>query len=182
VLPLVLTTGAQLIELGVRPRAGERLLITGALGSVGRAAVYVARQHGAYVIAGVRGKQVTAAQALGADEVLAVDDKAAVENLGQVDAIADNVGGEVIGQLLPHLKTGGVLATVVGKPKVAEGYDLRVEAVWAQPDAARLAALAQDVARGAFAIPISKRLKLSDIRHGQELAEKGAGGKILLTP
>ncbi len=35
---------------------------------------------------------------------------------------------------------------------------------------------------GAFTIPISKRLKLSEIRQAQELAEKGASGKVVLTP
>jgi len=33
-----------------------------------------------------------------------------------------------------------------------------------------------------FSIPISKRLKFSQIREGQQLAEKGGIGKILLTP
>ncbi len=67
VLPLVLQTGAQLIERGVTPRSGERLLITGALGSVGRTAVHVAKQHGAYVIAGVRASQRSEAEKLGVD-------------------------------------------------------------------------------------------------------------------
>lgn len=52
-LPLILLTGAQLIELGVKPSPGETVLVTGALGSVGRTAVYLAKQHGARVIAGV---------------------------------------------------------------------------------------------------------------------------------
>ena len=55
-LPLVVTTGAQLIE-HIRPKRGNTLLVTGALGNVGRTAVYVAKQEGARVIAGVRGKQ-----------------------------------------------------------------------------------------------------------------------------
>ena len=56
-LPLVVLTGAQLIEKGIRPRSGETVLITGAVGGVGRTAVHVARQHGAHVIAGVRSTQ-----------------------------------------------------------------------------------------------------------------------------
>jgi pyrrolidone-carboxylate peptidase len=39
VLPLVLLTGAQVIELGIRPRSGETILVTGAIGGVGRTAV-----------------------------------------------------------------------------------------------------------------------------------------------
>jgi NADPH:quinone reductase-like Zn-dependent oxidoreductase len=41
-LPLVVTTGAQLIQ-HIRPKRGDLVLVTGALGSVGRSAVYMAK-------------------------------------------------------------------------------------------------------------------------------------------
>ncbi|HWF46168.1 MAG TPA: NADP-dependent oxidoreductase, partial [Bryobacteraceae bacterium] len=74
-LPLVTTTGAQLIEEGVAPKSGQVVLVTGAAGGVGRTAVHVAKQHGAIVIAGVRKSQKSAAAALGADKVVALDDE-----------------------------------------------------------------------------------------------------------
>ena len=52
-LPLVTTTGAQLID-SIRPERGTTILVTGAFGNVGRTAVYVAKQRGARVIAAVR--------------------------------------------------------------------------------------------------------------------------------
>jgi NADPH:quinone reductase-like Zn-dependent oxidoreductase len=51
--PLVATTGDQLAGHLVLKR-GDKALVTGALGGVGRTAVYVAKQRGAHVIAGVR--------------------------------------------------------------------------------------------------------------------------------
>ena len=180
VLPLVLETGTQLIELGVRPRAGERVLITGALGSVGRTAVHIAKKHGAYVIAGVRASQRTEAEKLGADEVVAVDED--LGDLKDLDAVADTVGRDVIDRLIPHIRKNGVLATVVGKPESADGRDLQVQEVWAVPDAHRLEQLAQEMASGEFTIPIAKRFTLAEIRKAHELAEKGAAGKVLLTP
>ncbi len=45
-LPLILLTGAQLIEQAVKPPEGSVLLVTGATGSVGRAAVYAAKKRG----------------------------------------------------------------------------------------------------------------------------------------
>jgi NADPH:quinone reductase-like Zn-dependent oxidoreductase len=56
-LPLVTTTGAQLIERAVKPKADQTVLVTGALGGVGRTAVHVTRKHGASVLAGVRAKE-----------------------------------------------------------------------------------------------------------------------------
>jgi len=180
--PLVLQTGAQLIELGVAPRSGARLLITGALGSVGRTAVHTARQHGAYVIAGVRSSQRAEAETLGADEVIAVDDEKQLNSLKELDAVADTVGHDVIDRLIPHIRKNGVLATVVGRPKSADGKDLQVHEVWAQPNAKQLEKLTAELARGELTIPISKRFKLAEIRQAHTVAEKGGGGKIVITP
>jgi NADPH:quinone reductase-like Zn-dependent oxidoreductase len=182
VLPLVLLTGTQLIELGVRPRSGQRVLITGALGSVGRTAFHAARKHGAYVIAGVRASERREAEKLGANEVVAVDEEKGLRDLRELDAVADTVGHEVIDRLIPHIRKNGVLATVVGKPKSAAGRDVQVHEVWAHSDANRLEQLAKEIASGEFTIPIGKRLTLAEIRVAQELAEKGGAGKVLVTP
>ena len=181
-LPLVLLTGAQVIEVGIRPRAGEIILVTGAIGGVGRTAVHVAKQHGAHVIAGVRGSQRAEAERLGADRVIALGDVNEVGSLPELDAVADMVGHDSIDRILLHIRRNGVLATVLGAPPAAEGRDLRVVPIWAQPDSVRLEELGREVARGLFSIPIGKRLRLSQIRESQQLAENGGIGKIVLTP
>ena len=180
--PLVLQTGAQLMEKGIAPQPGQRVLVTGALGSVGRTAVHIAKQRGAYVIAGVRASQRAEAAELKVDEIVAVDNEQDVAGLKELDAVADTVGRDVIDRLLPRIRKNGILATVVGKPKSADSRSLQVNEVWSQPDAKRLRQLAGEIARGAFTIPIAKRLKLAEIRHAHELAEKGVAGKVLLTP
>jgi NADPH:quinone reductase-like Zn-dependent oxidoreductase len=58
VLPLVTTTGAQLIQ-HVQPKRGSTLLVTGALGSVGRTAVYAAKQEGPCHCRGSRAAEET---------------------------------------------------------------------------------------------------------------------------
>ena len=181
-LPLVLLTGSQVIEVGIRPKSGDVILVTGALGGVGRTAVHVAKQHGAHVIAGVRSSQRAEAEGLGVDRVVALSDVNELASLPELDAIADMVGHEIIDRLLPHIRKNGVLATVVGAPASAAGRDIRVVPVWAKPDSTRLAQLGQEVARGVFSIPIGKRFKLSQIREAQQLAENGGIGKVVLTP
>ena len=89
VMPLVTLTGTQLIERGIQPKPVEVVLVTGAAGLVGRTAVYVARLHGAIVIAGVRTAQKQEASSLGADHVIAIDDAAEIASLQELDAIAD---------------------------------------------------------------------------------------------
>jgi len=181
-LPLVTLTGAQLIEQGVKPKSGDRVLVTGAAGGVGRTAVHVSKKHGAYVIAGVRDKQKREAEGLGADEVVALDKDQGIACLKNLDAIADTIDGETIEKLIPTLKRGGVLASVLGKPSGAEKADIRVEPVWAQPDASRLRQLAEDIQKREFKMPISNRFRLSQAAEAQKFAEKGASGKVLLVP
>lgn len=182
-LPLVTTTGAQLIERAVKPTAGQTVLVTGALGSVGRTAVHVAKKHGARVLAGVRASEKKEAAAVGADEVVAIDDEEEIEKLHDLDAIADTVSGTTIERLLKAIREGGVLGSVLGEPPGAKKYNIRVAAFMAQPDASRLYQLAEEAARGEFSIPIDRTLKLAEAAEAHRLAEAHeVKGKIILLP
>jgi NADPH:quinone reductase-like Zn-dependent oxidoreductase len=179
-LPLVLLTGAQLIERAIKVQPGWTVLILGAVGSVGRSAVHVALQHGAKVIAGVHASQMEEAQSLGAQQVISTDDEKQLEKLHDLDAVADTVGGPTAARALKTLKPGGVFGTVLGAPPDANRYNIKVEAFQAQPDASRLYELADDVARGEFTIPIAKTLSLSQIQEAHREAENHPSGKIVL--
>jgi NADPH:quinone reductase-like Zn-dependent oxidoreductase len=182
-LPLALLTGDQLAEAtlaGPKAKPGETVLVTGAAGSVGRAAVWGLKSRGARVLAGVRGKQVDEAKKLGADDVVAIDDDAAIARLPPLDAIADTVSGETIRKLLAKVKPGGRIGSVLGETPGAKERGLTVHAFMAHPDRKRLAELGEAVARGELTIPIEKRFPLPEARAAQELAEKGGVAKVLL--
>jgi NADPH:quinone reductase-like Zn-dependent oxidoreductase len=180
-LPLVTLTGEQLITRGTRIQAGQTVLVTGAVGGVGRSAVWTAKKAGAKVIAGVKKSQVKEAATLGADQVLALDDTAAVEKLGFIDAVADTVGGETGQKLLGKVKQGGVYASVVGPPANAGMHPtIKIEAIQAKPDAAMVRIMAEDAAAGRLVIPIDRMVPLADAGKAQAAAEKGGIGKILL--
>ncbi|MEO6911428.1 MAG: NADP-dependent oxidoreductase, partial [Edaphobacter sp.] len=115
-LPLVTLTGEQLITRGTKIKSGQTVLIAGAVGGVGRSAVWAAKKAGATVIAGVRKRQIEEARGIGADEVIALDDTSAMEKLGLVDAVADTVGGKTAEMLMGKVKRGGVFASVLGAP------------------------------------------------------------------
>jgi NADPH:quinone reductase-like Zn-dependent oxidoreductase len=181
-LPLVVSTGAELMER-IGPQRGDTVLVTGALGGVGRTAVYVALERGARVIVGVRARQKQQAQALKAAQIVALDSDAEIGALPELDAIADTVNGEVIGKLLQKLKRGGALGSVHGRPQAAEGRDVRIEAFMVKPDAMRLARMAEAVRSGELAIPIARKFRLSEAAAAQQLAEAGhVDGKVLLVP
>jgi NADPH:quinone reductase-like Zn-dependent oxidoreductase len=180
-LPLVTLTGEQLISRGAKIQAGQTVLITGAIGGVGRSAVWTAKKAGGKVIAGVKKSQVKEAAGLGADPVLALDDAAAMEKLGFVDAVADTVGGKTGQMLLAKVKQGGVYASVVGPPANAAMHPtVKIEAVQSKPDAATVRSMAEDVAAGKLVIPIDRMVPLAEVANAQAAAEKGGIGKILL--
>jgi NADPH:quinone reductase-like Zn-dependent oxidoreductase len=181
-LPLAGLTGMQLVEDLVRVKEGDVVLVTGALGSVGRVAVFTAKQHGARVLAGVRGSRRKEAEALGADDVVALDEPTALDKLAELDAIADTIDGDLIEKLLPKLKTGGVLGTVLREPNGAKNRQIVVRTMLVHPDAERLGELGDAVASGDFELPVERRYALDDVQNAQRAAERHGVGKIVLVP
>jgi NADPH:quinone reductase-like Zn-dependent oxidoreductase len=180
-LPMVALTGAQLADT-VEPRPGLSVLITGAVGGVGRVAVFVAKTAGAIVWAGIRTGQKAAADALGADHVVAIEDDSGIAALPTFDAICDTVAGETIAKLLPHLKMGGVLGSTLGEPPGATERGIRVTAIRTQRDPGRLSELAQAAAEKRLNMPVQRTFPLEKAADAFRLARQGGVGKVLLLP
>jgi NADPH:quinone reductase-like Zn-dependent oxidoreductase len=180
-LPLVTTTGNQLISEGAAIQTGQTLLVAGAAGGVGRSAVFTAKHRGAFVIAGVLKRQAGEAASIGADQVVATDDESAMDRLPQLDAVADTVDGKTAEKLIAKVKPGGVFASVVGPPQNAGKYpSVKVVPVFSSSNAKVLQFMAEAVRDGQLRIPISRKFPLRDAAEAQAAAEKGASGKILL--
>jgi NADPH:quinone reductase-like Zn-dependent oxidoreductase len=179
-LPLVTTTGNQLLSAtGIK--GGQRVLVVGAAGNVGRSAVFTAKERGATVIAGVLKRQIDETKTVGADQVVATDDDTAIAKLPPVDAVADTVGGRTAEKLIGKVKPGGVYASVVATPQSAAYYpSVKVVQVFSKFDRKTLEFMAGAVRDGKLVIPISQKLPLSEAAEAQAVAEKGGIGKILL--
>ncbi len=181
-IPLIALTGDQLVRRAASLQKGQTILVTGAVGSVGRAAVHTAKKMGAQVIAGVRKKQLEDARGLGVSGVVAIDDGEAIAKLGLVDAIADTVGGEVAAKLVAKVKQGGSFgyASVLPEGAAALHQSVKITRVFAQPDPSTVRAFADDVRDGKFVLPIGRRLPLRDAAEAQVIAERGGVGKVIL--
>ncbi len=123
---LAVPEGVSLIEAGGFPEAyctahdalvtqaglgaGERLLVTGAAGGVGGAAVQIGRTLGAHVVALTRNRRHDdALRALGADEVVGVDDLAGSE---PVDVVLELVGAATLPAALGRVRRRGRVVVV----------------------------------------------------------------------
>jgi NADPH:quinone reductase len=109
-LPEVFTTAhdAVFTQCGLRP--GERLLVHGAAGGVGTAAVQLGRATGAHVVATVRNEENRGAvAALGAVQAI---DPEGFEEHGPFDVILELVGGANMPGNLQALNTGGRIVVI----------------------------------------------------------------------
>ena len=169
--------------------SGRHVLVTGASGGVGGAAVQLAKLRGARVTAvASRADEV---RALGADDVLGRD-AGLTETLGEqaVDVVVDNVAGPAFGELVTLLRRGGryVTSGAIAGPLVS--FDKRTLylrdltligcTAWDEqvfPD------LVSYVERGDLRPPVAATYPLERIADAQrELLAKRHAGKIVLVP
>ncbi len=181
-IPLVVLTGDQLVRLAAQIQSGQTVIVSGALGSVGRAAVHAAIKLGAHVIAGVRKRQLAEATLLGAADVLAIDDDEAIARLANVDSVADTVGNETASKLLAKVKPGGKFgyASVLLEGAAAAHPDVKITRVFAKPDPSKVREFADDIRDGKFVLPIGRRMPLREAGGAQTIAQKGGIAKIIL--
>lgn len=106
--------------------AGERVLVTGASGGVGSAAIQLARRRGARIVAITSKDKASAVKELGCDIVLQRGQNA-VAMLGEnsIDLVVDNVAGAQFGDMSKLLRRGGryVSSGAIGGPIVS--FDMR---------------------------------------------------------
>lgn len=183
-IPLACLTGDQLVRLATKVKTGETILVSGAVGSVGRAALHTAQKLGANVIAGVRTHQMAEAEELNPSGIVAIDDDQAIAKLGKLDAVADTVGHETAVKLLGKIRDGGSFgyASVLPEEARARYPGVEIKRVFGKPDASKVREFADDVRDGKFRMPIGRRLALSEAAEAHRLGEKGGIGKILLLP
>lgn len=197
-LPEVFTTAHDALFTQAALRPGERLLVQGAAGGVGTAAVQLARAVGAHVTASVRNPDSREGVArLGAHEV--IDPEGFVDH-GPFDVVLELVGAPNLGGDLKALQTNGRIVVIgVGAGAKGElnllalmGKRARIMAstLRARPleeKAATARALEREVLplfeRGDLRVVVAEVYALDDVAAAYERFAGGAKlGKILLEP
>jgi len=187
-LPLVGLTAWQAVHEHAALEAGQRILINGASGAVGRYAVQLAAAAGAHVIATGDAEAREHLAALGAAQVVdhtSTDLRSAVET--QVDVLLNlaPVTPEELAELAGLVTDGGVVVnTTVWMPAPSdEARGVRGIDMYVRSDAAQLAGLVDRVDRGELRVDVDERVTLADLPSVHARAASGQlRGKVVVTP
>ena len=94
-LPLAGVSAVQALELHVKAKPGQKVLIHGGAGGIGSFAIQYAKYLGCHVATTVRGSQKEFVRRLGADDVVDFELEKFDTILKEYDGVLDTVGGEV---------------------------------------------------------------------------------------
>lgn len=186
-LPSVALTAWQALFDDGRLEAGQRLLIVGAGGVVGKYAVQLAKRAGVHVIATASPRSIGAVRAAGADEIVdhtSADLLAAVD--GQVDVLLNlaPIDPERFAELVALVRDGGAVVSTtafMATPGDAD-RDVRAATVFVLPNRERLAELVALVDSGELTVEVTRRIPLADLAalHTEAAAGRVAGKVIVL--
>jgi NADPH:quinone reductase-like Zn-dependent oxidoreductase len=197
-VPVPFSTAWHILVNRARLRPGSSLLVVGAAGAIGTAAVQIGRLCGARVFAATsRPAAAKTLQELGADAVFDYRDEGAWEKAVQangghgLDYVLDNGGGASIGRSLAMLAPGGAVL-VVGGVRSDHVPDIDLRGMWrghrsliASGNGSRsdLQAVLGEVARGRLHPVLAGTFPLADAAAAHHLlSSRERTGKIVLTP
>ncbi|HEV2530022.1 MAG TPA: NADP-dependent oxidoreductase [Thermomicrobiales bacterium] len=172
-LPLSGLTGRQAVDmLGVQP--GDRVLVGGALGAVGRAATQYLRELGAVPVAGVRTADLDEGRSV-AGEAIDLTDTMVTATFDAAVAAS----GSTVASTVSHVRPGGKVAGAVMAP---EGInpDVSFLSVMHHDDPKHLQGLADAAGRGEITIPIAATFRLEQLGKAHNALAGGARGKVVL--
>jgi len=183
-VPLAALTAWQGLLKDGRDLAGLHVLVHGAAGGVGSAAVQIAKAKGARVTATASAKNAALVTELGADAVVDYRVMPVSGAAKDVDIVLDCVGDSLGFSLWALIRGAGTLARVAAgrdDPKPAEEAGITVTQVRVQPSAGQLGELAALAEAGAFRPVIAKVLGFAEARAAMELSREGhTVGKIVM--
>ncbi|KJL26044.1 NADP-dependent oxidoreductase [Microbacterium foliorum] len=187
-LPSVALTARQALFDDGGLEAGQRVLIVGAGGVVGKYAIALAKRAGAYVIATASPRSAEAVRAAGADEII---DHTKADVL---DAVTDQVDlllnlapiePDEFTALVRLVRDGGIVVSATAWMPAPDDADCGVRSVvvFVRSDAEKLAELASLVDEGVLALEVTRRIPLTELPalHA-EAAEGRVAGKMIVVP
>ena len=163
-------------------QAGQTILIHGASGAVGSAAVQLAKVRGAKVIASGSSASLERLRSYGADQVFDYKTTPFESVASNLDVVLDTVGGDVQQRSYAVLKPGGYLIAIAQPPSPAEAQKHGVHALFFSTDSSldTLQQLTPLVESGQLKPHVAKTYPLSSASQAwQDITTSHIEGKVV---
>lgn len=182
-IPLSGLTAWQALFDHAKLSTGDRLVVHGAGGGVGTFALQFARCRGIHIIATCSKQKSDLVRELGAEQVIDYARVRFEDEISDVDAVLDTVGGDTLERSWKVIRKGGALVTIVGDApeEEAAAYGVRGISMLVEPNRAQLIEISQLVDQGKVRPIIGGIFPLRDARKAYESGLSGHNqGKIVL--
>jgi len=183
-VPVVAVTAWQMVFELARVSSGQSVLIHGGAGNVGAYLVQLAKRAGAVVITTASAKDTSYARSLGAYGVIDYRAKRFEEQVKEIDAVLDTVGGDTLDCSYGVLKPGGIIVSSAAQPskEKAEQYGVRALFFLVQVTTGRLKRVAELIDAEELKTEVGEVLWLDEARQGHQMLEGAPHrrGKIVI--
>ncbi|HUI86559.1 MAG TPA: NADP-dependent oxidoreductase [Nitrososphaerales archaeon] len=162
---------------------GDRVLIHGAGGGVGSFAVQLAKWKGSHVIATCSKANAGLALELGASEVIDYTKTRFDDEVQEVDAVLDTIGGDILERSWTVLRRGGTLVTIVGDAPEdkAKGFGVNGVSMLVEPNRAQLVQMSRLIDSGKLRPIVSEVFPLPRAKEAYQKGLEGHNrGKLVL--
>ena len=183
-VPVVAVTAWQMVFEFARLSPGQSVLIHGGAGNVGGYLVQLAKRAGAMVITTVSTKDTFYARSLGAYGVIDYRARRFEEQVKEIDAVLDTVGGDTLERSYGVLKRGGIIISSAAPPSKerAEQYGARALFFLVQVTTERLKKITGLIEAEELKTEVGEVLWLDEARQGHQMLEGAPHrrGKIVI--
>jgi len=167
-------------------RSGQTVLIHGAAGGVGSAAVQVAKAAGARVIGTASANNLEFLKSLGADQVVDYRAQKFEDVVKDVDLVLNTANAETNARSIPVVREGGTLVSIVGAADASACAAAKIRCV--RPDRSTGASNADMLARiveladaGKFSVNLDGVYPMADAAKAWEKSREGhTRGKLII--
>ena len=183
-VPVVAATAWQMVFELARLAPRQSVLIQGGAGNVGAYLLQLAKRAGAMVITTASAKDTSYVRSLGAYGLIDYRLRRFEEQVKDIDAVLDTVGGDTLDRSYGVLKRGGILVSSAAQPSQEKAEKHGVSALFflVQVTTDRLKKIAELIDAGELKTEVGEVLWLNEARQGHQMLEGAPHrrGKIVI--
>jgi NADPH:quinone reductase-like Zn-dependent oxidoreductase len=185
-VPIVSETAYRSLHEAAKLQKGQTILIQGAAGGVGSAAVQIAKAAGARVIGTASAGNHEFVRSLGADEVIDYRAQRFEDAVKEVDLVLNTVDSETATRSIKVLREGGTLVSVAGSPDAAACAAARITCTRPNRDTGAsnadvLTRLMELADAGKFTVNVDEAFAMADAARAWEKSRGGhTRGKLVI--